>query len=189
MALGGNLRADEDVGLAGVNALDQCLPLLARVFAESRSARRMRACGKRAGEELLQPLRSPPEGWMSIAAGRAGLPGCASPAAMMATQASISFRWSTTRLRHSGGSSRSSRRTAGQHRRVAATVEEDEALFAAHEPLSDRRQNAGALSLLCADRCAVGGSRDLRGASFSVSNGVARPGISFSVEASSEGSP
>ena len=67
MPFGQDLRADQDVGAAAwiSPSMRSKLPLL-RVL--SRSTRRMRACGKRAGQRRFQPLRAAAEGWMSSVA-------------------------------------------------------------------------------------------------------------------------
>ena len=137
--LGQHLRADEDVGLAGVNLLDEDFPLfpaLGGIAVDAQDARLRKTFGKNG----FDALRAAPERLdVLIAAGRASARHAALEAAVMTTQAPVGEMQNEI-----GSAARAMRnpaaRGAGQHRRIAAPVEEDEALFAALEPLPDGAQ-------------------------------------------------
>ena len=141
--LGQHLGADQDVGLAGVDLCAQRFPLLAalgRVAVHAQDARLWKTLGKR----FFEALGAAPEGQdVLVATGRASLGHAAFEAAVMAAQAAVG------EVQHQVG--RAARAVGdpaaggtAENRRVAAAVEEDQALLAACQTRADgAQQHAG----------------------------------------------
>ena len=132
MALGQHLGADQDVGLTGMDGGEQGLPFLRRarrIAVDAQDA----GFGKAFDEHGFEALRTAPEGQqVDVAAIGAGARHARFEAAVVAAQAPV------RQVQHEvGGATLAARDPAagrtGQHRRIAAPVEEDQALLAALE--------------------------------------------------------
>jgi hypothetical protein len=161
VALGQHLRADQDVGLAPW--MGRAAPASADACARlSRSTRSTRACGKQLGQRFLQPLRAAAEGLdVLVAAARAGTRHRLLRAAVVAAQAAV-HQVHHQVGRAAGAAADPAAGRAGQHRRVAAAVEEHQALLAALERSRDRPQRSLRPS---SQRCAVSMQRTAGSAS------------------------
>ena len=146
VALGEHLRADEDVDLAGVNALahrgERALALRA-VAVDAHDAR----CRKSRRERVLEPLRAVPERQqVDVAALRARARQALRVAAVVAAQLAVIAMDDEPRAAARAARLPAARR-AQQRRRVAAAVDEHQRLLAAREPRLDRREQRRARCL------------------------------------------
>ncbi len=134
MALGQHLRADQDVGFAGVDRRQQCLPLLRRARRIAVDAQHA-GLRKAFGEHGFQALCAAPEGQqIDVAAVGTGARNECFEAAVVAAQALVG------QMQHEvGGAALAARDPAagrtGQHRGITAPVEEHQALLAAFQSL------------------------------------------------------
>ena len=143
MALGHHLGTDQDVRLARGDTRQQGLPLGPGARGVAVDAQHPGA-GVELGEALLEPLGAAPEGvQVLVAAGRTGAGDGIVGAAVVAAHAPVG------EVHHLVGRAviavaDPAAGGAGQHRRVAAAVEEHQALLAAFQALADRLQQRGA---------------------------------------------
>jgi hypothetical protein len=137
VALGHHLGADQDVGLAGGDGVEQRLPLAARARRVTIDAQHARL-RKELGQARLDTLGAAAEGLdVLVTAARAGVRNRTVAAAVMAAQAAIGeVHHQVGRAVRAAADPAAGR--ARQHRRVAAAVEKDQALLAALQALRDR---------------------------------------------------
>ena len=143
VALGEQLRADQDVGLAARDALQRARELAAAARAVAVDAHDARLREAR-GERFLDALRAAAHRLqVEVAAGRAGARDGAFRAAVVAAQPAVGLVQHHARraARATGGPAAG---VAGEHRRVAAPIDEDEALLAARKALADGARAAPA---------------------------------------------
>jgi hypothetical protein len=137
VALGQHLGADQDVGLAGMDGRQQRLPFLRRTGGIAVDAQH--TCLREAlAQHGFEALGATAEGQqIDIAAVRAGARNAGFETAVVAAQALVG------QMQHQVGRAAAAARNpaagrAGQHRRIAAPVEEDQALLAALEAHGER---------------------------------------------------
>ena len=132
MSLGEQLRADQNIGFAALDALQRARKLCAAPRTVAIDAHDARA-GKRRGERLFDALRAAPHRLqVDVAAAGAGAGNGAFCAAVMAAQ-----RAAHLMHHHARGAASAARSPAaglaGEHRRVAAPIDEHQALLVLFE--------------------------------------------------------
>jgi hypothetical protein len=147
MALGQHLGTDQDVGLTRVDGGEQGLPFLRRarrIAVDAQDAGR----GEAFDQHGFEALRAAPEGQqVDVAAIGAGARDGGLEAAVVAAQALVG------QVQYQVGGAAPATRDpaagrAGQYRRIAAPVEEDQALFAAVEAALQAGQQRGGKAFL-----------------------------------------